>query len=196
MSIEINLLPWRERQRARRSRYFNLALVIMALLGAAGGLGLSYYYDSAMDAQHERNAHIRERMQQLDGDIRSIDEYEEIRERMIGQVQVFSDLQQGRSQTVLVFRDLALSLVDGVHYTQLSRQDDQLRLTGRAESNRQVSEQMRSLAAAPAFSEPVLSEVEAEDDGSVERRFNLGATQLMEGVYGPAPVTEEGGGER
>lgn len=195
MSIEINLLPWREQQRARRSRYFYLALILMALLGAAAGLGLTYYYDSAMEAQHERNAHIRQRMQELDGDIRSIGEYEAIRERMIGQVQVFSDLQQGRSQTVLVFRDLTLSLVDGVHYTQLSRQGDQLRLTGRAESNHQVSEQMRSLAAAPAFSEPVLSEVEAEDQGGAGRRFSLGATQLMEGQQSPGPDAEAQGGE-
>jgi type IV pilus assembly protein PilN len=193
MSIEINLLPWRERQRARRSRYFYLALAVMALLGAMGGLGLIYYYGSALDAQQERNAHIHERMQQLDGDIRSIGEYEAIRERMIGQVQVFSDLQQGRSQTVLVFRDLTLSLVDGVHYTQLSRQGDQLRLSGRAESNHQVSEQMRSLSAAPAFSEPVLSEVEAEVDGGARRRFSLGVTQLMEGAQGADRDAEEGG---
>ncbi|MGR2738223.1 PilN domain-containing protein [Billgrantia sp. Q4P2] len=180
MSIEINLLSWREQQRARRSRYFYLALTIMVLLGASGGLGLTYYYDAALDAQRERNAHIRERMQQLEGDIRSIGEYEAIRERMIGQVQVFSDLQQGRSQTVRVFRDLTLSLADGVHYTQLSRQGDQLRLSGRAESNHRVSEQMRALAAAPAFSEPVLSEVES--DGGVRRRFSLGVTQLTDGA--------------
>ncbi|UYG04317.1 PilN domain-containing protein [Halomonas sp. LR3S48] len=190
MTIEINLLAWREQQRARRSRHFYLALVIMALLGAAGGLGQTYYYDAAIEAQRERNAHVRERMQQLDGDIRSIGEYEAIRERMIGQVQVFSDLQQGRSQTVSVFRDLTLSLVDGVYYTQMSRQGEQLRLTGRAESNHRVSEQMRALSAAPAFSEPVLSEVES--DGGARRRFSLGVTQLMEGASG---MQEEREGE-
>ncbi|MFQ3786585.1 PilN domain-containing protein [Halomonas sp. A29] len=188
MSIEINLLPWRERQRERRSRYFYMALMVMVLVGAVGGLGLTYYYDAAMDAQRERNAHIRERMQQLEGDIRSIGEYEAIRERMIGQVQVFSDLQQGRSQTVRVFRDLSLSLADGVYYTQLSRQGDQLRLSGHAESNRRVSEQMRALSAAPAFSEPVLSEVES--DGGERRRFSLGVTQLMDGAQDGQGVAE------
>ncbi|MCE8042700.1 fimbrial assembly protein [Halomonas daqingensis] len=183
MSIEINLLPWREQQRARRSRRFYLALAAMAVLGGAGGLGMAHFYDMAVSAQQQRNAHVQARMQQLDGDIRSIREYEAIRERMIGQVQVFSDLQQGRSQTVRVFRDLTLSLVDGVHYTQLSRQGDQLRLSGRAESNHRVSEQMRSLAAAPSFSEPVLSEVEA-DGGGERRRFSLSVVQLMEGAQG------------
>ncbi|WP_111412918.1 PilN domain-containing protein [Billgrantia lactosivorans] len=189
MTIEINLLAWREQRRARRSRRFYLALAVMALLGAAGGLGLTYHYDAALAAQRERNAHVEERMQQLDGDIRSIGEYEAIRERMIGQVQVFSDLQQGRSQTVRVFRDLTLSLVDGVHYTQMSRQGDQLRLTGRAESNHRVSEQMRALDGSPAFSEPVLSEVEA--DGGERRRFSLGVTQLTQGVSPPQAREED-----
>ncbi|KAA0012091.1 fimbrial assembly protein [Billgrantia pellis] len=178
MSIEINLLPWRERQRARRSRRFYLALAAMALLGVSGGLGVARYYEAAVDAQQQRNAHIQQRMRQLDGDIRSIGEYEAIRERTIGQVEVFSALQQGRTQTVLVFRDLTRSLVDGVHYTQLSRQGDQLRLTGRAENNHRVSEQMRALDAASAFSEPVLSEVET--DGGARRRFSLGVAQLGE----------------
>lgn len=190
MTIEINLLGWREQQRARRSRRFYLALAFMAVIGGAGGLGLTYHYDAALDAQRERNAHIQARMQQLDGDIRSIGEYETIRERMTGQVQVFGDLQQGRAQTVEVFRDLTLSLVDGVHYVQLSRQGDQLRLTGRAESNHRVSEQMRALEAAPAFSEPVLSEVES--DGGARRRFSLGVTQLADGM--PPPGDEEEGG--
>ncbi|MCE8033035.1 PilN domain-containing protein [Halomonas sp. MCCC 1A11057] len=188
MTIEINLLPWRERQRIRRSRYFHLALVGAVLLGGAGGWGLTCYYDSALDAQHERNAHIRQRMQQLDGEIRSLGEYEAKRERMIGQVRVFSDLQQGRSQTVRVFRDLTLSLVDGVHYTQLSRQGDQLRLSGRAESNHRVSEQLRALSAAASFSEPVLSEVESS--GGSRRRFSLGVGQLS-----PGSDQAEGGNE-
>ena len=176
MTIEINLLPWRERQRERRSRRFYFSMVMVAGLGMVGGVGMTYYYQEALSAQEERNAHIREQTQRLQSDIRSISEYEAIRERMIGQIEVFSDLQQGRSQTVHVFRDLATSLVDGVHYTELSRQEERLRLSGRAESNHQVSDQLRELSAAPSLSEPVLSEVES--DGGARRRFSLSVIQL------------------
>ncbi|WP_445156731.1 PilN domain-containing protein [Halomonas sp. E14] len=177
MTIEINLLSWRERRRERRSRRFYLAVIAFALLGAAGGLGLTYHVDDRLDAQKKRNAFIREQTQRLEGDIRLIGETESIQQRMSRQIEVFSDLQQGRSLTVLVLRDLAVSLVDGVHYTQLSRQGDQLHLSGQAESNHHVSEQLRSLAAAPAFAEPVLSEVES--DGGPRRRFSLGINQLV-----------------
>lgn len=177
MTIEINLLSWRERRRERRSRRFYLAIIAFALLGAAGGLGLTYHFDDRLEAQKQRNTFVREQAQRLEGDIRLIGETEAIQQRMSRQIEVFSDLQQGRSLTVLVLRDLAVSLVDGVHYTQLSRQGDQLRLSGQAESNHHVSEQLRSLAAAPAFAEPVLSEVES--DGGPRRRFSLGVNQLV-----------------
>ncbi|RDB44794.1 fimbrial assembly protein [Halomonas sp. DQ26W] len=176
MTIEINLLAWREQQRERRSRRFFMAMAMVAVLGMVGGLGMTYHYQEALSAQEQRNAHIREKMQHLEDDIRSISEYEAIRERMIGQIEVFSDLQLGRSQTVHVFRDLATSLVDGVHYTELSRQESRLRLSGRAESNHQVSDQLRGLSAAASLSEPVLSEVEA--DGGARRRFSLSVVQL------------------
>ncbi|MCG6658378.1 fimbrial assembly protein [Halomonas campisalis] len=189
MSIEINLLPWREQQRARRSRRFQLAIVLMAALGVAAGLGVTHHYQEGRDAQQQRNAHIREQMQRLDRDIQSIGEYEAIRERMIGQVEVFSELQQGRSQTVQVLRDLTTSLVDGVHYTQLSRQDDRLRLSGLAESNRRVSDQLRALAAAPSLAEPVLSEVET--DQGARRRFSLSVMQLAPSDAGEADASPE-----
>ena len=183
MTIEINLLPWRERQRERRSRRFYVAMALVAVLGMVGGLGMTYHYQEALSAQEQRNTHVREEIQGLEGDIRSISEYEAIRERMIGQIEVFSELQRGRSQTVEVFRDLATSLVGGVHYTELSRQDSRLRLSGRAESNHQVSDQLRGLSAASSLSEPVLSEVEA--DGGARRRFSLSVIQLAGQSSGP-----------
>ncbi|MDN3521396.1 PilN domain-containing protein [Halomonas ramblicola] len=180
MTIEINLLPWREELRARRSKRFYLSLALMALLGLGGGYGMTWYYEQEAEAQQRRNAHIEAQSRQLDSAIREISELEAIREQMLEQVRVFTELQLGRTQTVYVMNDLVTSLVEGVHYTQLNRQGDSLRLAGLAENNRQVSDQLRALAAAPTFTEPVLSEVEAEDDGE-GRRFSLSMSQRMPG---------------
>lgn len=176
MSIEINLLPWREKLRARRRRRFYLALALMVVLGVGGGLGMTRYLQAEVAAQQQRNAHIRDAMAALDQDIRTIGESEAIRERLVNQLDVFGELQQGRSQTVAVFRDLTRSLVEGVHYTDLARQGERLRLTGLAETNRQVSAQLRALAAAPSLAEPALSEVESAS--GAQRRFELSVLQL------------------
>jgi len=187
MSIEINLLPWREELRERRSRRFYLALALMALLGVGGGLGVARYLEAEVTAQQQRNAHVRDAMDALDRDIRSIDEAEANRDRLVEQLDVFGELQQGRSETVAVFRDLTRSLVEGVHYTELERQGALLHLSGLAETNRQVSDQLRALAAMASLAEPVLSEVESTD--AALRRFELSVLQRSAG----AEAMDEGG---
>lgn len=186
MTIEINLLPWREAMRARRSKRFYLSLTLMALIGLGGGYGMTWYYEQRLSAQQERNRFVEAESKQLDATIREISELEEIRQTMEAQVRVFTELQGGRGQTVHVFNDLVASLVDGVHYTRLNRQGDSLQMTGVAENNRQVSDQLRALDAAPSLTEPVLSEVEAEQGGEL-RHFSLSLSQRMPTAADDAP---------
>lgn len=191
MSVEINLLPWRERQRERRRRDFGLALAGMALIGIAGGLGLTYHYASAAQSQQQRNAYIVEQIRQLEGDRRLLMEQVALRDQLLEQLQVLDELQQGRTQTVKVLRGLTESLLDGVHYVELRRQGDQLYLEGRAQNNRQIAEQLRALATTPVFIDPVLAEVEAQD--GEQHRFSLGMTQHGAPREGEGHGTEAGG---
>jgi type IV pilus assembly protein PilN len=192
MTIEINLLPWREEVRARRSKRFYLMMALMALVGLGGGYAMTWYYEQEAEAQQARNTHIEGQSRELDDAIREISELEAIREEMIEQVRVFTELQMGRTQTVHVFTDLTTSLVDGVRYTELGRQGDGLRLAGQADSNRQVSDQLRALDAADTFTEPVLSEVETEDE---RRRFSLSMSQRMPDDDNDSQGDADGAGE-
>ncbi len=176
MTIEINLLPWREAQRQRRSKRFYLALALMALVGLGGGYGATWYYEQQLVAQQQRHDLIRQRTAELDRDIRTVSEYEERLATLKRRIEVLQQLQAERPQTVHVFNALAASLEEGVHYASLRRQGAQLRLTGLADDNRQVSAQLRALEASPVLDVPVLSEVEAEEG---ERRFDLSVGQHM-----------------
>jgi len=188
-TIEINLLPWREEMRARRGKRFTLALALSALVGLGGGYGMTWHYDQRLSAQQERNRFVAAEAQKLDAAIREISELEQIRQTMESQLRVFTALQTGRAQTVHVFNDLVASLVDGVHYSGLDRQGDTLRMTGVAENNRQVSDQLRALDAAASLSRPVLSEVEVEQEGTL-RRFSLSLTQHLPSAPDDAPGGE------
>lgn len=179
-TIEINLLPWRAQVSERRRKRFYLFLALSAVLGLAAGGGASYHYQQQLSAQQQRNAHVRQQMTELDVAIRSIGEYEALREQMLERIEIFTRLQQGRALTVELYDQLAASLEEGVHYTRLARQGDTLRLVGLAEDNRQVSNQLRALAQAPVFDVPVLSEVENEADQGL-RRFSLSVTQRTPG---------------
>lgn len=182
MTIEINLLPWREEVRARRSKRFYLALALMALIGLGGGYGMSWYYEQRLVEQQQRHQLITARTAELDRDIRSVSQYEEQVTTLKRQIEVFEQLQMGRPQTVHVFNALVESLEEGVYYSGLNRQGSQLRLTGLAEDNRRVSDQLRQLEASPVFDVPVLSEVETADNGM--RRFSLSVNQQMPDAEG------------
>nr|WP_299244003.1 PilN domain-containing protein [uncultured Halomonas sp.] len=185
MSIEINLLPWREAQREARSRRFVLGIVLMALLGIGGGWGVTQFYQLALEAQQQRNRFIEARVQRLDQDIVAIRDYQMLRERMLAQIELIRGLQFSRPQTVRVFNQLVTSLQEGVYYSALSRDDDRLRFTGRADTNRQVSDQLRAIAASEVFGIPQLAEVQTEEGGT-GRRFDLSVEEIL-----PGPVSEQ-----
>jgi len=190
MTIEINLLPWREAQRERRSRRFLGILALVALIGAGGGWGMTLWYQQALELQQQRIAHIKERTRQLDSDIQAIRDYQALRERMLTQIELIRELQFSRPQTVRVFNQLASSLEPGVYYTELSRQDNRLTLSGLAETNRQVSDQMRAIAATEVFAIPVLSEVQVADDGQ-RRRFDMSVEETLPVARDVAAKTRE-----
>lgn len=179
MTIEINLLPWREARRQRRSKRFYLALGLVALVGLGGGYAVTGYYAQQLTTQQQRHALIRQRTAELDRDIRTVSEYEARLETLERRIAVLQELQAERPQTVHVFNALTASLEEGVYYADLQRQGDRLRLTGVAEDNRRVSAQLRALEASPVLDVPVLSEVEAEEGA---RRFDLSVGQHMPGT--------------
>lgn len=178
MSIEINLLPWREAQRENRSRRFLIGLGLVALLGGAAGWGLTQFYQQALDAQHQRNQYIETRTQRLDQDIAAIRDYQALRERMLTQIELIRELQFSRPQTVRVFNQLVASLQQGVHYNEMSREKSQLKVLGQADTNRQVSDQLRAIAASDVFAIPLLSEVQAAEQGA-GRRFGMSVDEIL-----------------
>lgn len=185
MTIDINLLPWREAQRERRNRRFLIILVLAALAGAVGAWGLSLWYEQALDAQQQRNEHVLSRTQQLNEDIKAIQDYQALRERMLAQIELIGELQASRPQTVRMFNQLVTSLEEGVYYTHMARTGHQLNLTGLAETNRQVSDQMRALEATEVFATPTLSEVQAEE-ATGRRRFDLSVEETL-----PPAITDK-----
>ncbi|CAM3995777.1 PilN domain-containing protein [Vreelandella rituensis] len=191
MSVDINLLGWREARRETRTRHFHLLVGLMVMLGTVIGFGVAQGYQMALDTQQERNSHISRQVSQLEADIRAIQDYESDLNRLGEQITVFQELQSGRTQVVQVFNSLAESLVDGVYYTRQERVGQTLNVTGLSTSNRQVSDQLRSLADAPAFDVPRLSEVESESGGA-GRRFRLSVI-----LKAPASLveTEDGNAE-
>lgn len=181
MSLTINLLPWREARRERRTRRFQLLLLAMLMVGSGLGFGVARYYQTELGAQTQRNAYIREQTQVLEEDIGQVHEYEARVSQLKEQLALFQALQRERVQTIRLFNAVAKSVAPGVIYQHLERRDETVSVTARANTDRQVSEQLRRIALTPALSVPALSEVEnTADDATAERRFRFVVDQPLD----------------
>lgn len=176
MSIEINLLPWREERRRSRGRRFQAGLLLVAVIGLGAGYAVSWHYDQQLNVQRERRTFIEQRTAVLDREIAAVNRYEERIALLKQRVDVFQSLQAERPLTVHVLNALAESLQDAVYYASLERQDDSLKIVGMALVDSGVSSQMLALDAAAVFGESHFSELEANGGG---RRFRLSVNQHM-----------------
>ncbi|AZM94794.1 MAG: fimbrial assembly protein [Gammaproteobacteria bacterium] len=177
MSININLLPWREGWRARQTRQFYSVMLFVLLLGVASGVVVLHVYQQQLAAQQQRNAHISTRIEQLGNEIADVRRYQGDIERLEEQLTLFHMLNNERISTVRLFNDIAASVADGVVYQRLSRSGQRVRLSAVAINERQVSEQLRQIAAIPGLDVPLFSEVASGQDGSL-RVFQFEVRQL------------------
>ncbi|TKD60810.1 fimbrial assembly protein [Cobetia marina] len=171
MTIEINLLSWREERREKRSKRFFGILALAAVVGVGAGFGMSEYYQSQLEAQKQRHAFIDKEMARLNRDIKEVEDIESRRDQMLAQIELIRSLQFSRPETVRVFNQLVATLVEGAWYQSISRSGRQIKANGIAENTRQVSGLMRTLAASDVFGTPTLSDVQSSDDD--RRSFNI-----------------------
>lgn len=177
MSMTINLLPWREAQRERRTRKFYAVVAGMLVLGVVLGLLVSYVYQLKLAAQQQRNTTISDHIERLNADIEGVSRYASDAQRLGEQIAVFQALQAERMDAVQLFNDVAESVANGVIYQHLAKNGNSVSVTAVAGSERQVSEQLRRIASLPGLAVPSLSAVESEQNGS-GRVFRFEVEQL------------------
>ncbi|WP_281662380.1 PilN domain-containing protein [Halomonas sp. Alg239-R46] len=163
----------------------------MLILGVALGLLISHYYQLKLAAQQQRNAYVSDHIERLSADIAGVSRYASDAERLGEQIAVFQTLQSEQADTVQLLNDVANSVANGVIYQRLAKNGAQVSVTAVAGSERQVSEQLRRIAALPGLGVPSLSAVESEQNGA-GRVFRFDVEQTTVAVpQGVAKDVEE-----
>jgi len=185
----INLLPWREQLREERKQRFLVALG--GTLAVAAGLVFlaGQYLDGAIEQQSARNEFIKKEIAVLDERIKAIKELKERRAQLLERMKIIQDLQGNRPVIGHVFDQLVRTLPDGVYFTELTRAEKIISITGAAESNNRVSSLMRNLDASEWLVNPVLTEVKAVTAGAIDQAnvFQLTVQQTQPGEDADAP---------
>ena len=162
----INLLPWRDEQRAQiRNQFYISAGVAFGIAALFTFLG-SFTMSTIIDAQYARNNLLEIEIKTLDQRIAEILDLEKEKDRLVARMKIIEQLQQSRPEIVHVFDELVRVLPDGVYLISVKQSGQRLEIKGMAESNTRVSAFMRNLDKSEWFLNPDLEVVEVKDDRS------------------------------
>jgi type IV pilus assembly protein PilN len=157
----INLLPWREKQREERKQQFLVTLGVVVGVAALILFAGDRFMQSRISNQNALNDYLRQQIAGLDREIAEIRQLQVQKAALTERMTVIQDLQGRRPVIVRLFDELVRTLPDGVYYNTINRVNDNISLAGVAESNRHVSTLMRSLDDSPWFASPDLRQVTA-----------------------------------
>jgi type IV pilus assembly protein PilN len=187
----INLLPWRERQREERKQQFFATLGVAAGIAALILFGADRVLVSQIDNQNARNRYLTEQIALLDKEIAEIRQLQQQKRDLTARMAVIQDLQGRRPVIVRLFDELVRTLPEGIYYDRITRTEQSISIEGIAESNSRVSALMRSLDESEWFANPDLRQVTAENPAagsatsSQRNRF-----QLTVNITQPALTTQ------
>lgn len=160
---KINLLPWRAERRKQRQKDFVTMLGGALIAGVALVFAGSWYYDQQLQGQTNRNDFLKQRIEDVKKEITEIEGLEARKASLLQRKQVIEDLQADRSQNVRLFEELVRTIPDGVRLVTITQTGQELKLSGRSQSESRVSAYMRNLEASGLINNPRLSIIRAGD---------------------------------
>ena len=177
----INLLPWREAQRARNDRKMLVASVMFWVACGVVGLLALHNINSKLDLQDARNQYLMQENAKLNRKIKDIQRLEEEKQELFGRIDVIQNLQKDRIRIVHVFDDIVRKLPAGVTLDKMSKRAKEIHLNGRAQSNSRVSELMNQADTSRFFGHSNLSVValQGANDSDI-REFEVVLTEAQE----------------
>lgn len=171
----INLLPWREEKRRLRQRQFTVVLIVVGVASAFVS-GLIYLgYDGAIANQNARNQYLTDQIKLMDDKIAQIKDLQDRKQRLLARMQIIEQLQESRPIEVHLFDQLVKTLPAGVYLTSVIQNNDNLTLTGVAESSARVSTYLRDIDASPWLGSPNLVVVQKDASKSGAQNFTVTA---------------------
>ena len=180
VNYRINLLPWREVRRMEKKKTFLQVLAGVFVFAVVIIIGCDRYFNVAIDSQKARNSFLSREIKELESKISEISQLREDHEKLLARMTVIQNLQGNRPIIVRLFDEMAKQLAPGVFFTSLELQGTVLTIEGIAESNTQISTQLRNFTDSNWFDKPNVTEILADQRyGRQASRFVLSVEQSV-----------------
>lgn len=160
--ILINLLPHREAARKSRQERFYALLGLFVLIGVLTGVAIYAWYVAKIDVQKGKNSFLTVEIKKLDSQIKDIATLQAEITALKARQTAVEDLQGNRNLPVDLLSELARQLPDGVYINSMKQDNQNILITGVAQSNERVSELLRNISNNSAtLTKPDLVEITA-----------------------------------
>lgn len=179
----VNLLPWREAQRAEADKKLLFASIIFWGLCLLAGFLAFQNISDRLTAQNARNQYMQGEISKLNRTIADIEVLQKEKQELIGRIDVIQNLQQDRMQIVHVFDDIVRKLPAGVTFDRMLKKNKEISVEGRAESNSRVSELMNQLDSSQWFGQSDLAVVSLQETEDTRlREFEMVITEQSQEI--------------
>ena len=180
VNYRINLLPWREERRMEKKKTFLQVLAGVLVFAVVIIIGCDRYFNVAIDSQKARNSFLSREIKELESQISEISQLREDHEKLLARMTVIQNLQGNRPIIVRLFDEMAKQLAPGVFFTSLELQGKVLTIEGIAESNTQISTQLRNFTDSNWFDKPNVTKILSDQRyGRQASRFVLSVEQSV-----------------
>ncbi len=116
--------------------------------------------------QQDVNALLKTEIGKMEAQIKEIEDIKKKRESLVARMNVIQSLQRNRPLTVRIFDEITRALPDGIYLSELERKNNTVSLTGKAESNSQISILMRKIDASEWLTKPRLTEIKWNEEST------------------------------
>jgi len=192
VTININLLPWREERKVQLKREFFALLGGVGLMSGILLLLIHFFVSNQIKKQTENNQILRDEIKTVDYQIAEIKDLQKEKERLLARMEIIQKLQGNRPNIVRLFDNIVRTMPDGLYLTHVARAGKNILLDGRAESNTRVSKLMRNIEASAWLMAPLLSDIQRDEKPATSAHAVDFHLQAQQRVDEESPFDQEG----
>jgi type IV pilus assembly protein PilN len=159
---QINLLPWREKQRQIKKILFGLLMAAFVVLTLVGMVVVHIYLKMQNTDAVERNAYLQSVIDQTASDITALKVKQIIRDKAVSELNLIIDLRKQSFQAVSFLNLLENALPPNILITRVSRLNKIFTLEGIAGSDLDTTNFMKNIEAVKGFRQPTLNVIKSQ----------------------------------
>ncbi len=159
MSIDINLLPWRQIRRNNEKKTSIIVMVVVLMIVIASGLLVADYMRRFSDLQVSRNQRIGYEIERINKHIQDIEKLKTQKKKLIERLFFMQKINNDASLLLHLFSELTQLIPEEIYLNRFRQDDAKITLQGVAASNDAISLLIQNVERNPWLQDAKLVEI-------------------------------------